>query len=287
MPTETEAEAEEPDTIRTLPELRRSAKPLITRATHKGWKVFGSLVAVVALGMGLMQVVVALGHRTYTVDREFDASGLRSLEVHNGADGTIRIVGAETDKVTVKARVSDGIRHTGHSERVDGDRLILDSTCPTVGSSFCEVKYTVEVPRALNVLARVDSGSISVTDVDGDVDVRSDSNGVELARIGGTIRVSSDSSSVTGTDLRAGNVDASSDSGHVFIDFARAPDHVVAKSDSSGVEVVVPDDDTTYNVEPTSDSGDVVVEVPTDPSSSRTIVISSDSSDVVVRRSGS
>jgi hypothetical protein len=282
-PTETE----ETDAIRTVPELRRSAKPLITRATHKSWKVFGSLVAVVALFMGLTQVVVALGHRIHTVDREFDAGGLRSLEVHNSADGTIRIVGAETDQVTVQARVSDGIRHTGHSERIDGDRLILDSTCPIFGSSYCEVKYTIEVPRALNVLVRVDSGSISVSDVDGSVDVRSDSSGVELARIGGTIRASSDSSGVTGTDLKARNVDASSDSGHVYLDFAEPPDNVVAKSDSSRVEVVVPDGSGPYNVKPATDNGDVVVEIPSDPSSNRTIEITSDSSDVVLRYSGS
>ena len=66
-------------------------------------------------------------------------------------------------------------------------------------------------------------------------------------------------------------MNADSDNGRVQLEFAAAPTAVVATSDNGRVEVVVPDDGTAYRVDLRSDNGSETIEVPTDPSSTRSL----------------
>jgi hypothetical protein len=264
------------------PDVGRPRRPPVPRA----WKALGSLVAAGLLATGVYQIVVGLAHEEYTFERQFDAAGVTAIEVDNGADGTVRIVGSDTDTITVAARVSDGLRSTGHRERIDGDRLLLDSTCPIFGSSFCRVTYTIETPRDLDVVVREDNSGITVSDVTGDVDARSENGGLELARIGGSVTAHSDNGEVSARGLDASDVEASSDNGSVRLDFDRAPQRVVVDSDNGEVEVVLPQGDEAYNVETETDNGTMSMEVRTDPFGSRTIAATTDNGDVTVRYSG-
>jgi hypothetical protein len=255
------------------------ASPRVRRA----WKIVASLVAAPVLLMGATGVASALAHEEHTEVSELDAGGLRSIDVDNAA-GSIRIVGVEdADTVTVTARISDGWRSTGHEVRRDGERLVIEGSCPVFLADWCSVRYTIEMPSDLAVVAQADSGGVTVTDVAADVSASSDSGRVELARVGGDVELHSDSGSVTATDLRASRAEAASDSGDVQLEFVNQPSEVVATSDSGSIDVVVPETDDVYRVDAASDSGTVsTAGIGTSPQSRRTITAESDNGDVTI-----
>jgi hypothetical protein len=250
------------------------------------WRFGGMVIAVILLPFGVLNVVSQLAHEEHTEVRGFPAEGIRLIEVHNST-GHVRIVGDESgggadDTITVTTHVSTGLRKTGHSQRVEGDRLLLDATCPSFLSSFCEVIYTVETPPGVDVLVRSELG-VTVEGIDGDVDVTSDQGGVELSRIGGTLRADSDQGTVRGSGLRSPDVEATTDQGGVALRFDAEPERVVADSDQGDVEVVVPDGEAFYRLDTDTDQGRVVRDIRTDPSSDRSITASTDQGDVILR----
>jgi hypothetical protein len=256
----------------------RPAHPALNRL----WRVGGSLAAVGVLGVGTVQSVSLLAHEEETVVHRFDGAAVRLVDVSNQA-GAVHVVGTDGDEIQVRARVSHGMRSTGHSERIDGDRLVLRASCPVFGSSFCHVTYTVEVPEDVDVRVRAD-GRISVSDVTGDVDASTDNGRVEAARVGGDVLLASDNGRVVGTELSAGTADADSDNGRVELTFLDPPRSVTARSDNGSVEVVLPDTPDDYVVDVSSDNGTAASpDIRTDPESGRTVTASSDNGDVTVR----
>jgi hypothetical protein len=255
-----------------------------SRRVRRTWLILGSLVTVPVLLYGGTQVASALAHEERTEVAEFDAGDLQSVDVDNAA-GSVRIVGVEdADTVTVTARISDGWRATGHDVRREGDRLVVEGTCPLFLSDWCNVRYTIEMPADLAVVADADDGSVTVTDVAADVDASSDNGRVELARIEGNIALGSDNGAVTATGIRqASRAEATSDNGDVLLEFVDPPDDVVASSDNGSVDVVIPDVGAiAYKVEADSDNGTVSFPVRTDPDGDRTITATSDNGDVTI-----
>lgn len=257
----------------------RAASPVI----HRLWRVGGSLAAVGILGLGTMEAVSQLAHEEETFVREVDGAGLRRVEVDNGA-GAVHVVGTEGDDVTIQARVSHGLRATGHSERVVGDRLVLEASCPLIGSDFCSVTYTLEVPEDVAVEVRGES-TITVSDIAGPVEASTDNGSVEAARIAGDVRLESDNGRVVGTDLTAAAAHASSDNGRVELGFLDPPSAVEATSDNGRVEVVLPNEpDVYYVVDVSTDNGTAATpDIRTDPESERTVTAGSDNGNVTVR----
>jgi len=255
-----------------------------SRRVRRTWLIVGCLVTVPVLLFGATQVASALAHEERTEVAEFDAGGLQSVDVDNAA-GAVRIVGVEdTDTVTVTARISDGWQATGHDVRREGDRLVVEGTCPILLSDWCNVSFTIEVPSDLAVTAETDSGRVTVTDIAGDVEASSDDGRIELARIEGDVVLHSDNGSVTATGIRrASRAEATSDNGGVRLEFLDSPDDVVATSDNGSVDVVIPDDGAiAYKVDAESDNGTVSFPVRTDPDGDRTITAQSDNGDVTI-----
>jgi hypothetical protein len=255
-----------------------------SRRVRRTWLIVGSLLTVPVLLYGAAQAASALAHEERTEVVEFAAGGLRGVDVDNAA-GSVRIVGVEdADTVTVTARVSDGWRATGHDVRREGDRLIVEGTCPIFLSEWCSVRYTIEMPADLAVVAEADNGRVTVTDVAADVEAASDNGRVDLARIEGDVALHSNNGSVTATGIRrASRAEATSNNGDVRLEFLDSPDDVVASSDNGSVDVVVPDDGAiAYKVDAVSDNGTVSSPIRTDPDGDRTITAQSDNGDVTI-----
>ena len=255
-----------------------------SRRVRRTWMIVGSLVTVPVLLTGASSVASALAHEERTEVSTFDADRLRSVDIHNAA-GSIRIIGVEdADMVTVNARISDGLRPTGHDVRRDGDRLVVEGSCPVFLADWCSVRYTIEVPSALAVVADAEDGRVTVTDVAADVEASSDNGRVEVARIEGDVVLHSDNGSVTATGIRrASRAEATSDNGDVRLEFLDSPDDVVATSDNGSVEVVIPDVGAgAYKVDADSDNGTVSFPIRTDPDGNRTITAASDNGDVTI-----
>jgi hypothetical protein len=255
-----------------------------SRRVRRTWMIVGSLVTVPVLLTGASGVASALAHEERTEVSTFDADGLRSVDIHNAA-GSIRIIGVEdADMVTVNARISDGLRPTGHDVRRDGDRLVVAGSCPVFLADWCSVRYTIEVPSDLAVVADAEDGRVTVTDVAADVEASSDNGRVEVDRIEGDVVLHSDNGSVTATGIRrASRAEATSDNGDVRLEFLDSPDDVVATSDNGSVEVVIPDvGAVAYKVDADSDNGTVSFPIRTDPDGNRTITAASDNGDVTI-----
>src|SRR4029450_10991005 len=89
---------------------------------------------------------------------------------------------------------------------------------------WCNVRYTIEMPSDLAVVADTDSGRVTVTDVAADVEASSDDGRIELARVEGDVVLHSDNGSVTATGIRgASRAEATSDNGGVRADVPRPP----------------------------------------------------------------
>jgi hypothetical protein len=254
-------------------------------AVRAGWKILGALVVAFMLLSGTVQTVVLLAHKEETFVDEFAAEGITTIDVDN-ASGSVTIRGSDTnrDTITVTSRVSHGLRRTGHREEVEGERLVLDSTCPLFLSDFCRVAYTVEVPTDVDVVARSDGGSITIADVTGVVDVDTDGGGIDVARVDGDwLRMDTDGGSVSAVDVRSAEVEATSDGGGVSVQFAGDPQSVVADSSGGGVEVIMPRGGGPYRVDADSDGGGVDTEVDISQTSDRTVRATSDGGSVSVR----
>jgi hypothetical protein len=263
----------------------RAEEMLRAPLVRGAWKVIGGIAAAVLLVFGGIQVVVQLAHEEYTVVEEVPAADVAMLDVRNDA-GSVIVRGSDrnSETITVTARVSHGLRRTGHRQSLQGERLVLESTCPAIFTSFCDVRYTVDVPTDIDVVVRGASGSIVVSDVNGDVDLDTDSGGIDVARVeGGLLRMDSDAGSVTATAVGSPDVEATSDEGGVYVAFTEAPDAVWADSDAGGVEIVLPRGEEEYGVEADSNAGGVDITVDQDPSSPRTITATSDAGGVTVR----
>ena len=116
-----------------------SPAPAVSPRTRTAWKVAASVAAVLLLVFGVVQTISALAHGERTITRTFPAAGVATVAVEVSS-GSVEVVAAEVDEITVTARVSDGFRSTGAEQTIDGDRLVLTGSCPLYLSAFCSVR---------------------------------------------------------------------------------------------------------------------------------------------------
>jgi hypothetical protein len=252
---------------------------------HTLWKVIGAVMAALLLVGGTYQAVGALAHARSRTSRSLDAGGVHLLDVRNPA-GPVRVVASDGDRIVVRARVSDGLRATGHSiARVD-DRLVVRGSCPVFGGTWCSVSYDIEVPAGLDVAVRA-GGHIEVFGIDGDVRAATDQGRITLDRVGGDVRATTDQGGVEGTRLSGASVEAHSDQGRIELAFADSPRRVVARTDQGRIVITLPDEEgVAYRTDTRTDQGRVSDPIRQDPGSDRTITAHSDQGDVTVRYAG-
>lgn len=262
---------------------RPTAHPAAPRA-GAAWKVIGAVLALAALAWGTFEVIGLLAHEEHTETTTVDATGLAVVDIDNSA-GSIIVVGrASADEVKVTADISEGLRPTGNRLERVGDRLELEGSCPNFGSDWCDVRYTVEMPAGLALVANGDDGRVEVTGIDARVEVDNDNGPIELDDLGGVVVADNDNGGIVAERMRAGDVRAATDNGRVTIQFVEAPTAVDARSDNGSVEVVVPATGDAYNVDVTTDNGSEDARTLThDPDSSRTMVVHSDNGDATAR----
>jgi hypothetical protein len=252
-----------------------------TPGVRRTWRVLASLAAVGLLFWGVTQFVDLLAHEERVEEHTFPAAGVDLLVVEVDS-GSLDITAADVDVITVRARISDGLRGTGHREEVVSGRLELEATCHNYLGMFCSVDYDVQVPVGFDVVARMDNGRIQVVGTEGSVDATSSNGSIALVDVRGDISVSSDNGAIDGDGLVSAIVSARSSNGSIDLGFVEAPTIVEADSDNGSVEVRLPEVDGGYRVEQDTDNGSVDLGVATDPASVRHITVTSDNGDVRV-----
>ena len=252
------------------------------RGVRRAWLVVAALAAVPMLAFGTMQAASALAHEERTEVAEVDAAGLGGVVIDNEA-GSVNVVGvAGADTVTVHARISEGLRATGHRVVERDDTLFVRGSCPVFGSEWCGVDYTIEVPAGLYVNVDADEG-VTVSDVSGGLVAHSSAAAVELARVGGDVTVSANQGRLEGTDLTAEHVTATANQGRLSLEFAASPDSIAAQANQGSVYIVLPDDEeVAYATEAQANQGTVSDRIRQDPGSPRSIVVQANQGSITI-----
>jgi len=243
--------------------------------------VAGSLFCTITLVYGVFAVVDLLAFNRSAFQRTF-VETIKTIEIHNSG-GPVRVEGSTGNDVTVNGSVRRGLRAPSHSETVTGDKLVLNGSCPSMMTAFCNLDYTVRVPANVDVVVRASGGSIQLVDITGKVDASSSGGGVRVSGSTGDLRLRASGGGITGTALRSSTVDASSSGGGVRLNFAAAPASVVADSSGGGVTVEVPNTTETYQLRVSSSGGSVSTPIRTDPASARIIDAHATGGGVTVR----
>ena len=197
-----------------------------------------------------------------TVDESFDAAGLHGLDLDTD-NGAVEIRGGAGDDIDVHVVLResrDG--DADYTIEVDGDRLVVDGECDSGWFRHCSVGFVVTVPDDFDVDATTDNGRIELTDVDGDVRLRSDNGAIDADGLGAAV------------------VDARTDNGRIRLGFGVAPTDVTVDTDNGAIVVRVPDTADAYAVDADTDNGAIDVDVRVDSSAERFIVARSDNGSI-------
>lgn len=255
---------------------------LAGRGVRKAWLVVASVSAVFMLLTGTIQVTSLIAHEEVIEVSEIAVVGVTGLDIDNDA-GATRVVGVDdAETITVRARISNGLRKPHHEISRDGGTLVVEAGCPMIGSQWCEVDYTVEVPSDMDVDADA-RGRLTVTDLAGRLRLDADQGSVDLARVGGDITVSASQGSVDAVDLTATRVNAEANQGSVDLAFATSPDEIVTESNQGSITIVLPDEDgVVYATQTEANQGSATSDIREDPAAGRTIVAESNQGSITI-----
>lgn len=172
-------------------------------------------------------------------------------------------LGSDSGDVTIRTGGDTTVRRTAHydgerpgaTHRVDGDVLVLGS-CDVRN---CWVDYEVTVPAGTTVDGDVDSGDVEVIGL-GAVNLRMDSGTATLRDTSGDVNVVADSGDVTIELSTPGNVRAEMDSGNVTVTVPRGAYQVAANADGGSIDNGIAHDPTgSHRIDLRADSGDITV----------------------------
>lgn len=249
--------------------------------SRRAWMVAGSVLAVVTLTFGTLQVVGLIAR---SEERRHDVVTvpIRQVDIRSGAGGLtiLRSVDAST---VIDRKLVRGLTRPRSTFRVDGDRLVIDSRCRGFLGGSCSVDLVVAVPDGARVTAQASGGGIRATDVGGPLVLRASGGGINVTGGLGPLDLDASGGGVRVQETAASRVVADSSGGGVRLGFARPPSDVDADSSGGGVTVEVPADATTYQVDARASGGGTRVDIRTDPVGERRIKARSSGGGVTVR----
>jgi hypothetical protein len=229
----------------------------------------GGLVTVALILFAALQIVGGFSRQETDEPVAFPA-GVRHIVIDVEV-GSVELRGGASDNVGGVRQVLRGFGRPTVDEHIDGDTLRITSRCSAYLGNWCATAYVLDVPRSVSVEALSSAGHVLVAGIDGDVQARTHAGAVTIDDTGGRLDLSASSGRIEGTRLRGGVATAEASAGRVTLAFAVPPTDVTARSSAGSVEVVVPDDGTSYRVDADSSVRNADVLVATDPGSDRVI----------------
>lgn len=200
--------------------------------------------------------------------------------------GDVEVIASDRDDIAVEWRERSSLFSDATlTHQVTGSTLRVIGDCDR-GFWFngCSTDVVVRVPADVEVVAEAGAGNVTVAGLEASADIRSNAGRVRAEDQSGDLVAHSDAGPVTVDGLMADTAEVTSNAGAVSVDVAEPVTELVAESRAGNVHVTVPDGGGPYAVDATTNAGDTTVDVPTDPSSHRTIRATSNAGDVVVTR---
>ena len=217
------------------------------------------------------------GHDTTITER------VDTLELDVAAGG-VDVIGSDRDDIAIEWQERTWMFGDATlTHHVTGSTLHVVGECGGLNVfGGCATDVVVRVPAGVDVVAQSDAGAVTVAGIDGTTEAQSSAGRVHIEDQSGDLVAHSDAGPVTVDGLMANRATVTSAAGGVTIDVAAPVTELVADSAAGTVQITVPDDGQAYAVEASTDTGSTTIDVPTDPSSNRTIRATSDAGSVTV-----
>jgi hypothetical protein len=263
---------------------RSRTTPTSTSRTSRAiWVAAGSLLAVATLAYGTFTAVGLVAFDRDALALTFPADQpVVAIDANNRA-GSLTVLGEDRDDVAVEADIVRGLFTPDHDIRVVDGTLQIDSSCPVLANTWCDMDVTVRLPAGVDVTADASGGSIRVEGVTGRLDLDASGGSVRVVDASGPLRLRASGGGIRGSGLRSATVDADSSGGGVRLMFVDEPTTVAASSSGGGVTIVLPETDAAYAVDADSSGGGVRTDVRTDPDSPRSVQADSSGGSVTIR----
>jgi hypothetical protein len=182
------------------------------------------------------------------------------------ASGVAHVTAWGVDEATAR-RLAEGVRL--FTEVRDGV-LEISAGAPKTESrppsgptgEYYMVALDIRIPATAALTVNTTSGSLEITDLDGETTLHTASGRVRLAGLRGPVTVVTSSGEVSGEHAGAARLDVKSSSGGVKLSLAPAPGGAIYVATSSGDAVIRLAADARTRVEATSVSGEVSVKAP-------------------------
>lgn len=232
----------------------------------------GALLSAVLVVFGGFQVVQATTWSTKHESIQFRQQ-IRHIEIDGGA--SVSIHGEPSNTINIDRSVSESINGPKPRAYIDGDTLYLSGACNVLFIGWCSIRYEVRLPATTPLTVHSAAGRVSAENMRADLTMAADSGALSATNISGSLtmtassgRISADA--VTGKSMRlkadSGRISAAgisvrdfrarASSGRIAAVFRTDPTSVVADADSGTIDIVVPRDGTSYDVQDVSaDSG--------------------------------
>jgi hypothetical protein len=168
----------------------------------------------------------------------------RSIAVDGRTNGSVRVTAWDGDSVRVTARMqANGRSDTEAADLLKSVRLVADgrgvrAEGPVENGHFdgWSTSWVVWVPRRFDVSAEAQNGSIGVTGVTGDMDLRTQNGSVSLADVGGNVHARTQNGSLrvelSGDRWSGTGLDAETENGSVRLGI---PDRYAARLETGTV----------------------------------------------------
>jgi Putative adhesin len=240
----------------------------------------GGLLALLAIGWGVF-TAVGLIAREKTSDPVSINGSVRHVIVDLDAGG-MTLHGGAAPSVTGTRTVERNFRAPSFSETLTGDTLTVKSRCPSFVNSLCSVNYDLNVPAEVTVEAKSSGGSLTASDITGDLTLSSSAGSVSVTGGSGRLKLSSSAGSVKVSESRSTEINARSSAGSMKVSLLAPPTNVDLSSSAGSTTLEVPRTSDAYDVDASTSAGSSTVTVDTSTSSARKIRVRSSAGSVKV-----
>lgn len=183
-----------------------------------------------------------------TRDLALDAAGITTIEIDAGA-GSLEITGLSgADQVTVTAIITVPGKSEEKAQQIIADRLelslernganaVIKGGFDTNGWSFGDspsIRLEISVPRSVSLTVDDSSGSVTITNVSGDISIDDNSGAIKMSDVGGNVRIVDGSGSI---DVEGVGEDIYVDDGSGSIAISHVKGTVTLKDGSGSIDV--------------------------------------------------
>jgi hypothetical protein len=245
----------------------------------------GTVLAVRLLGLGLVLLLVTMGalavvgqffRQSRNESTTFAGPVQKVVAQTDLGDVTVR-QGGPGQPLVIRRRLTWSFEEPAVELTRNGNDVDVRGTCQRAWplSYGCSVDLEITLPPGAAVMIRSGTGDINADGVSGAFNVTTRTGDINADGVSGALDVTTRTGDINLRGLRSPDVTASTDTGDIVVALVAAPRSVRASTSTGDVKVSVPPDGTAYRVNGRTSVGNRTIRVPTDPSSSRTITVSS------------